>query len=167
MMSGLLMKIKIKETLNLTNELKKPSTKIEQRGRLNKIKLVLFQGAKAPKRNSNSKFNGKHKLRVKRHKQQCVRHVSFKKTAKKEEKQLLGDVFFMSFIVIIYFGMAFIFAPSSYIYRTPNNGKENVLSPPLFFIHICMILQVRPVLCIVAVTYPRVPAQVLCKCYLF
>lgn len=91
--SGLLIKIKIKETLNLTNELKKPSTKIEQRGRLNKIKLVLFQGAKAPKRNSNSKFNGKHKLRVKRHKQQCVRHVSFKKTAKKEEKQLLGDVF--------------------------------------------------------------------------
>lgn len=80
--------------LNLTNELKNPQPKQSKGGRLNKIKLVFFRGAKAPKRNSNSKFNGKHKLRVQRHKQQCVRHVFFffEKTAKKEEKQLFGDV---------------------------------------------------------------------------
>lgn len=97
----------------------------------------------------------------------CSACVLWKKPLKKKKNNFWETFLKLSFMMIIYFGMAFIFEPSSYIYRTSNNGKENVLSPTLFFFHICMILQVRPVLCIVAVTYPRVPTWVLCKCYLF
>lgn len=96
----------------------------------------------------------------------CSACVFSKQPLKKKKNNFWETFLLMSFMMIIYFGMTFIFELTSKIYRTQTMERKMCLVHIYSYLY-DIILQVMPVLCIVAVTYPRVPTQALCKCYLF